>query len=599
MIAAPFYDPERSYSDNYTAGPFGAFADSQISSPVAPPQHTFLGHPVHLPFGIPAGPLVNAAFVKAALDKGFDLPTYKTVRTRAHASHAWPNVLAVHPAGELIPGQRLTADRAYTQPLSITNSFGVPSFSPDIWQPDLASAVAHARPGQVVIGSFQGTKSGSVTDYIADFALGARLLRETGVPVVEVNLSCPNEGTSALLCFDVDRSRAVCEALRAELGDIPLLIKIAYFADDALLRRLITAVAPFINGIAAINTISAEIISTTGAPALPGEGRLTSGVCGACIRWAGLEMTRRLAAARGDLTLNYAIVGTGGVTVAEDYALYRTAGADAVMSATGAMWDPHLAQRLKVTVSQQRQLEPLMQPDASNELATAVADALLAIGAVGFSPHAPITFKSGLLSPVYCDNRRFPFHPLQWTTVIRSFEQLLAPLHADVIGGIEAAGIPHSAALGFTTAMPSVFIRKEAKLHGTRKRVEGGDVNGLRVLLVEDLVTTGLSSLSGVTALREEGAIVTDCLAIISYGFVEAAEAFATAGVTLHTLTTFSVVLDRAVSHHLITPEDAADQSAPGSPAPTPGSPRIRLPNEPNPRQTRTPASPRQTRSSA
>lgn len=174
-----------------------------------------------------------------------------------------------------------------------------------------------------------------------------------------------------------------------------------------------------------------------------------------------------------------------------------------------------------------------------------VAEALLAIGGVGFRPEAPITFKSGIVSPVYCDNRTFPFWPEHWAKVIRGFEALITnrTVEADVIGGIEAAGIPHSAALGFATKLPSIFIRKEAKGHGTKKRVEGGDVTGRRVLLVEDLVTTGLSSLSGVEALRAEGAIVTDCLAIISYNFAEALDAFAKAGVRLHALTDFETVL--------------------------------------------------------
>ncbi len=199
--------------------------------------------------------------------------------------------------------------------------------------------------------------------------------------------------------------------------------------------------------------------------------------------------------------------------------------------------------------------------DSENMLAplsTLVADALLAIGAVGFRPHDPITFKSGIVSPVYCDNRRFPFHPAHWTTVIRGFEHLLAGIEYDVIGGIEAAGIPHSAALGFATQRSSIFIRKEAKQHGTKKRVEGGDVSTLRVVLVEDLVTTGLSSLSGVQALRDEGAVVTDCLAIIGYGFREAEDAFAAAGVQLHTLTSFPVVLERAVAQRVVSTDDAA-----------------------------------------
>jgi len=183
-----------------------------------------------------------------------------------------------------------------------------------------------------------------------------------------------------------------------------------------------------------------------------------------------------------------------------------------------------------------------------------IAEALVAIGGVGFSPLAPITFKSGIKSPVYCDNRKFPFWPKQWTKVIRGFERYTHDHHIefDVVGGIEAAGIPHSAALGFAMAKPSIFIRKEAKSHGAKKRVEGGDVAGKRLLLVEDLVTTGSSSLSAVEALRAEGAIVTDCLAIISYSMPEATEAFAKHGVTLHPLTNFEAVLPVAIERGII-----------------------------------------------
>ncbi len=190
----------------------------------------------------------------------------------------------------------------------------------------------------------------------------------------------------------------------------------------------------------------------------------------------------------------------------------------------------------------------------------AIAEALLAIGGVGFRLSDPITFKSGIVSPVYCDNRTFPFWPAQWKQVIEGFAALTkrAGLPFDVIGGIEAAGIPHSAALGYATGLPSIFIRKQAKEHGKRNRIEGGDVAGKRVLLVEDLVTTGSSSLSGVTALREAGATVTDCLAIISYGFAEARQAFAAAGITLHTLTDFEAVLSGAIQRGLLDETGAA-----------------------------------------
>jgi orotate phosphoribosyltransferase len=189
-----------------------------------------------------------------------------------------------------------------------------------------------------------------------------------------------------------------------------------------------------------------------------------------------------------------------------------------------------------------------------------IAEALLAIGGVGFKPDAPITFKSGIKSPVYCDNRRFPFWPQEWVKVIRGFEALIADrgIGVDVVGGVEAAGIPHSAALGFAMRKPSVFVRKEAKEHGTKKRVEGGDVTGLRVVLVEDLVTTGMSSLAAIEALRNEGAVVSDCLAIISYGFAEAAALFAERGVRLHAATTFEDVLRVALEQGTIDAGGAA-----------------------------------------
>ena len=353
---AAFYDPELSYEENYQRGPFGMFAGDggRASDRLGVPTESFLGHEVGLPFGIPAGPLLNGRYVKAALRFGYDLPVYKTVRTRAWASHAWPNVLAVDAGGDLHPTtNRLRGHGDYSaEALSITNSFGVPSMDPSVWQPDLADAVAAAGPGQVVVGSFQGTQpeAGGVAAYIQDFALGARLMRETGVRMTEVNLSCPNEGTAHLLCFDAERATAVVKAIKTELGDVKLIAKIAYFAEDASLLKLLAGIGPVVDGVAAINTIPAEVVDARGEQALPGEGRLRSGVCGSGIRWAGLGMVERLVRLRGEMRLRFAVVGVGGVSSATDYTAYRAAGADAVMSATGAMWNPRLAEQIKAQV---------------------------------------------------------------------------------------------------------------------------------------------------------------------------------------------------------------------------------------------------------
>ena len=349
MPLEPFYDPAKSYLDNFEHGPFGLFADTSPASQTSEPKHTFLGHPVFAPFGIPAGPLINGKFVKAALDMGFDIPVYKTVRTHRYECHPWPNVLAVKVEGDLAPDRTLVANQDYSEPLSITNSFGVPSFDPEFWQRDMAEVAAYARPGQVVVGSFQGTlpENGSVASYLADFVLGARLVKETGVKVIEVNLSCPNEGTANLLCFDIHRSRQVVEAIKDEIGSVPLVIKMAYYKDESRLEDFLREVGKTVDGISAINTISAEILDEHGKQALPGAGRLRSGVCGSAVKWAGVAMTSRLARLRGELGMKFAIVGVGGAGDAAAFDEYRRAGADAVMSATAAMWNPMLAQEIK------------------------------------------------------------------------------------------------------------------------------------------------------------------------------------------------------------------------------------------------------------
>ena len=173
-------------------------------------------------------------FVKAALDKGFDIVEYKDTRTREYPCHPLPNVIPLDVRGDLtleMAEQGVKAAKSYTEPLSITNSFGIPSKNPDFWQADLRDAALYAKSGQVVVGGLQGTlpESGGFEAYLQDFILIAKLVKETGVKIIELNLSCPNEGINNLLCFDVERSRRVVEVIKNELGNIPLIAKTAYF----------------------------------------------------------------------------------------------------------------------------------------------------------------------------------------------------------------------------------------------------------------------------------------------------------------------------------------------------------------------------------
>jgi len=187
-----------------------------------------------------------------------------------------------------------------------------------------------------------------------------------------------------------------------------------------------------------------------------------------------------------------------------------------------------------------------------------IAQALIKIEAVGFNVENPITFKSGIKSPVYVDNRKLPFHPNEWKIVLNGFKEIIEKnkIDFDIIAGVESGGIPHSAALGFLLQKPSIFVRKKAKEHGTKSMVEGGSVKGRKVLLVEDLVSTGVSSLAGIESIRAEGGIVNDCLVIASYDFNEAKEAFDKAKVKLHPSTSFPVIFGEAISSGKISEMD-------------------------------------------
>ncbi|MBP9700672.1 dihydroorotate oxidase [Candidatus Woesebacteria bacterium] len=348
-MTTPFYNPTLSYDENYDRGPFGAFENPASWTPHTAAKDSFLGIPIDFPFGIPAGPLLNARYVSAAFSMGFPVCVYKTVRSRQTPSHPAPNVLPIDINGDLTlekAAKPVSIKSSYSPPLSITNSFGVPSKDPGVWEVDMKEALQSARQGQLLIGSFQGTSSPDGFDaFLEDCVSTAVRVAATGVKVLELNLSCPNEGKKALLCFDIERVEAIVDAIKAQVAT-PLLLKLAYFSDQQQLTKFVEHIGPRVEGLCAINTIPATIVDEHGKQALPGEGRAVSGVCGDAIRWAGIEMVEQLSVLRNSLNLEFAIVGVGGVLGADHYQQYRRAGADLVLSATGAMWNPQLAQEI-------------------------------------------------------------------------------------------------------------------------------------------------------------------------------------------------------------------------------------------------------------
>jgi dihydroorotate dehydrogenase (NAD+) catalytic subunit len=233
----------------------------------------------------------------------------------------------------------------------------VPSKEPTIWQDDVMSTLSQMHKGNSMILSFMGTKTEEMSrdTYIDDFVRTATLAKETGAPILEVNFSCPNFGKEGLICNDLEMSSDILEALAKAKGNVPLLVKIGYFGESQRdgLNKLIDAIYEYADGVCAINTISAKVVNEQGEQALPGNPvRLSSGICGSTIAWAGLEMAEYLTSYRRTKAWKeFVVIGVGGVTKVEDYLAYMKLGVDAVQSATGAMWKPDLAIQVRNEVS--------------------------------------------------------------------------------------------------------------------------------------------------------------------------------------------------------------------------------------------------------
>ena len=279
MLKTPFYDPTLSYEDNYEKGPFSDFCSSDSFEQSGEPAYDFLGNKVYLPFGIPAGPILNSKFVKGAFKEGFDIVVYKTVRADSFPCHPFPNVLSVEVDGDLTPEKLekpLVANTDYKDPISITNSFGVPSRKPEVWQEDVRRAISYAGKGQVLVLSFMGTvkPDQSQEEFIADYILAAKLAYETGAPVLEANLSCPNIGNEGLVCYNLEVTEKIAKGIREVIGETPLVLKVGYYKNDSDMVRLAEIADKYADDVAGINTLQAEVRDVHGNQALPGPNRL-------------------------------------------------------------------------------------------------------------------------------------------------------------------------------------------------------------------------------------------------------------------------------------------------------------------------------------
>ncbi|MCK5136036.1 MAG: orotate phosphoribosyltransferase [Bacteroidales bacterium] len=188
------------------------------------------------------------------------------------------------------------------------------------------------------------------------------------------------------------------------------------------------------------------------------------------------------------------------------------------------------------------------------EIKRKVAGSLLQSKAIILEPTKPFTWASGWLSPIYCDNRVTLSYPGIRDDIKVAFEQTIRDHFEmpDLIAGVATGAIAQGALVADLMDLPFVYVRASAKEHGRKNLVEGRILPGQKVVVVEDLVSTGGSSLKAAEAIRKAGGIVTGMVAIFSYGFQVAAEKFHEAGVQLVTLTDYKTLIQMALESEYI-----------------------------------------------
>ena len=187
-----------------------------------------------------------------------------------------------------------------------------------------------------------------------------------------------------------------------------------------------------------------------------------------------------------------------------------------------------------------------------------VAKQLLDIKAVKLNPENPFTWASGWKSPIYCDNRKVLSYPAARKVVYEAFVEIIKKNFKDVevIAGVSTGAIAYGMMVAEVLGLPFVYVRPKPKDHGTGAQVEGDLPPKARVVVVEDLISTGGSSLAAVDALHKADANVLGMVAIFSYNFIKSRRAFENANVELHTLSHYEALLEKAVEENYIKAED-------------------------------------------
>ncbi|QDU13508.1 Dihydroorotate dehydrogenase B (NAD(+)), catalytic subunit [Gimesia maris] len=340
----PRYLPEQTYEWNYKHAPEPV--DREV--PSFPGCWSFCGLPVPSPLGIPAGPLLNGKWVLYYASLGFDVLTYKTVRSSSRACYPLPNLQPVQTSS--LEGTETAVNLSAEMQGSWAVSFGMPSAEPDVWRRDVEQTrkqlSAEKRLSVSVVGSLQ--PDWSLEDLADDYARCAKWAIESGADCVETNFSCPNVCTrDGQLYQQPEAAALVASRVKAVSGTVPYLIKIGHLSQKAEAHAFLQAVLPFAAGIVMTNSVATTVVDDQGTPLFSGEQR---GICGAATRQASLNQLRLFTELIAELPADQPrpdLISCGGIGSACDVRAFLAAGANATHLATAAMCDPLIACQIR------------------------------------------------------------------------------------------------------------------------------------------------------------------------------------------------------------------------------------------------------------
>ena len=335
------YDWTRSYEHNYRHVPDPV----EVEVPAFPGSWSFCGLQVDSPLGIPAGPLLNGRWILYYASLGFDILTYKTVRSRELGCYPLPNLLPVRCSQ--LSGEEEQVPATPNMSGTWAVSFGMPSRKPKAWRADVERTRAllpeKKRLVVSVVGSMQ--EGWKIDDLAADYALCARWAVESGADAVETNFSCPNVcSRDGQLYQEPEAIQEVASQVRHAVGRVPYLIKIGHVPDQESAEQLLQAVSSSVDGLVMTNGLAAKVSTARGQLLFDGQRR---GICGDGTRETSLRQISSFERLMRKGNSRLHLIGVGGIGKPEHVQKYLEAGAEAVMIATAAMVDPGVALKIR------------------------------------------------------------------------------------------------------------------------------------------------------------------------------------------------------------------------------------------------------------